>query len=142
MRGPNYIENCLTLTDAYKHYKGTLDENTYKRICKQFNKKVIEYIVVDSGIFYIPFRLGSIHIKKRWLDVSKKIPINWKLTKKYGKVIYYLNDHTDGFIMRFFWDKYRAVVKNRTLYSFWPTRTNKRYLAKAIKEGLSTGYPE
>jgi hypothetical protein len=33
------------------------------------------------------------------------------------------------------WEKKKCIVKNQTMFSFVPTRTFKRELAKAIKEG-------
>ena len=85
--------------------------------------------------FKMPYRLGTLRIKKKKMNYSKKnkLKINWLETNKHKKVIYHLNDHTDGFNYRWFWSKINAVIKNKSVYSFQATRTNKRRLAGLLK---------
>jgi hypothetical protein len=50
-------------------------------------------------------------------------------------LVYHLNDHTDNYYYRFYWDKSTCNVYNNTAYSFIPARPNKEKLAKILREG-------
>ena len=65
-------------------------------------------------------------------DDKNKLKIDWAASKKLGKRIYHLNDHTGGYKYRFYWTK--GIIKNITAYSFIPTRTNTRTLAGILKD--------
>lgn len=151
-RGPGYIKNALTLTDAYKDYKemsegkGLFDqpEKVYKAVNKRFNELLmIEYLVKDARIFYLPHMVGVLSIEKKKIKVPKdgkaNLRIDWEQTKKLGKRIYHLNSHTNGYNYRFLWRRrgVDARVKNITKYSFIPTRTHKRALAAFLKDSES-----
>ena len=88
----------------------------------------------------MPHRLGSLRILKKEMNYSagkNKLKINWQETNKHKKVVYHLNDHTDGFNYRWFWSKKNAIVKNKTIYSFQATRTNKKKISFFIKRQKS-----
>ena len=48
-------------------------------------------------------------------------------------VIYNMNEHTDGYIMGWCWDKNTCNIRNQTVYYFKPTKGNKLALASWIK---------
>ena len=129
------------LLEAYKNYIERdggysfgiyLDE--FRHICSDFNRKASERIISESETLKMPFRLGSIRVRKRKLDVNRKINIDWEATKKYKKVIYHLNEHTDGYGYYFFHDRTEARFKNQGRSRFKAARANGRLLAKALKE--------
>jgi hypothetical protein len=130
--------NSCTLKSAYKSYDDFYDVGykKYRAVCEDFNKKIIEDILMKAKEFKMPYRLGTLRIKKKKMNYSKKnkLKINWLETNKHKKVIYHLNDHTDGFNYRWFWSKINAVIKNKSVYSFQATRTNKRRLAGLLKK--------
>ena len=138
------ITGAKTLKDAYKHYTADLPEtspfnveyNLYRQICEAFNKQICKYILKEAGEFHLPYRLGSIRIKKTKMDYSNKNMMrpDWKRTKELGKTVYHLNDHTDGFRYRWAWNKSNVVTVGKKLYSFYATRTNKRELARLLKD--------
>lgn len=147
-----------SIADAYKAYKsegGTLDKRKYKEIAYKLNKAVSNLVITESFEYRIPYGLGFIRIKKKKLkfklkngriDVNKNI-IDWKATWDYWekqypgktreeikkipgkKVFFQTNEHTNGEIMRWYWDKRISKVKNVLTYSFRP-----------VKGGIQDGY--
>mgnify|MGYP003639728648 CR=1 FL=1 len=130
-------ETSCTLKNAYKDYDDfyKVGYKKYRAICEDFNKRIIDKILLKAFEFKMPYRLGSLRIRKKLMNYSKKnkLKIDWQATNKHKKVMYHLNDHTNGFNYRWFWSKINAVIKNKSVYSFQATRTNKRRLAALLK---------
>ena len=141
VRSKNKIQNSLTLKQSYQYYIKDIDEtsikyidyNLYKAICTEFNKELIDYIVLEGKHFVIPYRLGILKIRKRKIDYNNLRP-NFNMFNKTGIKTLHLNEHSGGFYCRYHWNKTTAIVKNKTAYSFIPTRTNLRYLSSVIKD--------
>ena len=142
-RGKNKIQKPLGLNYAYDYYlkeiqldsKYNIDWKTYKLILSEFNKSMMSAIIDDGYIFKLPYRLGTVRIKKRENNLNRLKP-DWSTYNTSNKEIKnkYLNDHTDNQYVRFYWSKGKdTIIKNKTLYSFIPTRDNKRYLSKLLK---------
>lgn len=143
LRGKNIIQNVLTLKHIYQYYIKDISENskyhvdykTYRSICEEFNKELSKEI--EEGYFFnMPYRLGTIRIKKRKVDLKNLKPdfglFNSSEEQFKNK---HLNEHSNNYYVRFYWNKRIAtIIKNKAAYSFIPTRENKRNLAKLIKE--------
>ena len=156
------------IRDAFKFYKlkhnseSNVNSTEFSTICKEFNDKISDLIVYENFSFLLPFRLGRIRIRKYKpkmylqkdgsLDKSRLRP-DWNATKKLWesnlkakkekKLIFHLNDHTNGYQHRWFWEKLTSNVKNNSAYSFLPSRNNKRTLATVLKdEDLDVDYFE
>ena len=134
----NKQASSCTLKQAYEGYDDfyKVGYKKYRDICEDFNKMIIDEILLQAKEFKLPYRLGSLRILKKEMNYSvskNKLKIDWKETNKQGKVIYHLNDHTNGFNYRWLWSKKKAIIKNKTIYSFQATRTNKRRLAALLK---------
>lgn len=140
-RGKNVIQNPYTFKDMYEEYISDKDEDspyyvTYKEyvdICSLFYKTISKLIIDESIHFKLPFAMGEIYVIKRKIKADNKMPIDWVLSVKEGKRIYNFNEHTAGFGYKFFWTK-PYHIKNKFLYRLIFTRSNKRGLAKAIKQ--------
>ena len=131
-----------------KNYNNSLKEKKYKDIAYDLNSTIADMIIRESFEYRIPYGLGFIRIKKKKLkfklfngklDVNKNI-IDWESTWKYWekqfpnntrneikklpgkKVFFHSNDHTNGEIMRWYWDKRISKVKNVLTYSFKPVK--------------------
>lgn len=149
----------MTRTDSnirksYKLYKSTVKEpvdiKTYIKIANDYNKFLMER-VLDGEEVTLPANMGIISIlgskQKITFDENgfPNLPIDWVKTqelrqtnekaKSEKKVIYLLNEHTNGVRYKLHWSKRRTLIENKTIYSFRLTRTNKRLINKAIKEG-------
>lgn len=131
----------------------------YVDICHLLNKKISEKIIKESLEFKIPYGLGFLGIRKTELKIRikdgklqkcKMVP-DWETTWKVwneeykgltnaeirklpGKtVVYHTNDHSNGYIMKWHWDKHKVKVHNQRLYRFKPTKQNRLDLATHIK---------
>lgn len=97
-------------------------------------KIILEYVLNRSDGFKMPFGLGFIQIGKyrpKKLN-SKSLSIDFKASAKYGKKIYYLNEHSDGYKYRLHWSKIPQTFPDRYKYQLCLVRKNKRKLAQLI----------
>ena len=139
-RGEGNYKKDYGSNDVYKKYKEDVipelqvDKKLFRKICDDFNRMLIEEILLNSEEVRLPYRLGTVRIKKSKMkyDDKNKLKIDWAASRKLGKRIYHLNDHTGGYKYRFYWTK--GIIKNITAYSFIPTRTNTRTLAGILKD--------
>lgn len=140
-RGKNTIQDPYTLPDMYEHYiKGIPEDsplyvtyNDYRDIVSSFYKGASHNLIDEGKTFHMPFNLGDTYVEKTKLDYSNRLPIDWALTTKTGKVIYNLNEHSQGYKYKIMWNKKVCMFRNNFLYILVYTRANKRLLAKNIK---------
>jgi hypothetical protein len=140
-RGKNKIQHPYTIVDMYEDYiKNVLEDspfyvsyNEYRDIISMFYKEISHNIITEGRTFHMPFMLGDTYVEKNKLDYNDRLPIDWDLTTKTGKVIYNLNEHSQGYKYEIKWNKKVCVFNNNYLYRLVYTRTNKRLLAKNIK---------
>lgn len=130
------VSKGYSLTHAYKFYKekhgNNVDQATYRKICCEFNKKVCE-LVLKGRVVKLPHNVGDLWIKKIQTNWEKpRIDLNE--TKKRGKTIYHLNEHSDGWWARWYWTRFNNRITNVIFYSFHPTRANSRAVAAIMKQ--------
>lgn len=136
---------------VHKNSKYNIGSSLYHKILKDFHKMVVNDVLSGED-FIIPERLGIIGIRKNKTiiktdeegNVITNAPINYKATldlwekdpkaKENKKIIRHINEHTNRYVHRWYWNKYDANFRNKTAYSFIPTRTNKRLLAKVLND--------
>lgn len=130
-----------------------IDSSLYSKVLNSFNKKISKKIMKESFEYMLPYRLGNLRIKKYKPSIKidengnldyKGLSPDWKATKelwkkdedakKNKKLVFHINDHSDGYNYKWHFSNYRSNCENRSVYSFIPTRTNKRTLAKLIKD--------
>lgn len=142
MKSPNKIQNVLTLKHSYQYYIKDISESSkynveysiYRAICEDANKLLSQAIVEEGFFFNIPYRLGTIRIKKKKINFKNLKPNFGLYNETEGEIKNkHLNEHSGGYYCMFYWNKQSCVVKNKSAYCFIPTRANKRYLASAIK---------
>jgi hypothetical protein len=151
-RGKGRIGKTTGLKEAYKLFKSKqnpkapfqVDYKIYRYLCEEFNKRVVDEILINAREFRVPHELGHIRIKKSAMSYSKesRLKVDWKATKEAGQKIYHLNDHRDNYNYRWYWNKAKARVKHRRVYSFTATRSNKRRLAKILLTDYGIDYFE
>ena len=144
-RSKNKISKPYTLVHSYNDYIKDKDKDSPYYISRQeyidivgdYIKLINKELLDNASIFKMPYRLGTLQIVKLRSsnNRNKKYSVDFSLTNKYGKTIYHLNEHSDGYKYMFKWSKLKSVVKNKTKYRFIPTRTSKRQLAENIKSG-------
>lgn len=162
IRGKGKVEVHYGRKDMYNKYNKDVKEehemynvsySEYSKVLNKFNKAITDAIMKDAYEFILPKRIGTIRIKKYKPKLrideegnlkTKYLPVNWKATnelwetnpkaKEEKKRVYFLNNHSDGYRYIWYYSTYRSALNNKSLYRFIPTRTNKRDLAKLIKD--------
>lgn len=130
------VKKGYSLSHSYKYFKKKygfdIDLATYRAICCAFNKKIVQN-VIDGKVVKLPHSLGDLWIKKIKTNYDKpRVDLNE--TKKLGKTIYHLNEHSEGWWARWYWSRKCNLVTNMIYYSFQPTRENSRNVAKVMKK--------
>ncbi len=140
-RGKGKLTGCLTIKDAYLSYKQSnidksrdyVDKGTFSKLCKEFNKELIDQVIEESESVKLPHRLGKLFVIKRNLDLGSipknKWKVNYQKSKELGYIVYFDNDKK--YYIR--WDKKVAIFKWKSVYLFNACRTAKRQLGAAIK---------
>jgi hypothetical protein len=159
-RGKGKVKTDYTQNDLYNFYKENSQFNLdikkikFNKIIKKFNRELIKLILYKNFAFKMPYTLGTLRIKKYKYSgiqydennniIKKKLLIDYKKTKdlwernpaakEEKKLVLHLNEHSDGYLYRFYWDKTNGKLRNKEAYKFIPSRTNKRWLASVIKD--------
>lgn len=127
-----------TYHSMYEHYKANspykVDYKFYKRILDRMSQIIAEAVLDRSEGFKMPCGLGYIQVGKYQPKNynSKSLSIDYKLTREYGKVIYHLNEHSNGYKYRLHWSKVPMTFADRYEYQLCLVRANKRKLAQLI----------
>lgn len=129
-----------------------VDYSTYCKVIDMFNKKLRYEILYNSLDFNMPYKLGTLGIRKRKHEpyigengeLVNKLPPDWKTTldlwekdpkaREQKKLIRHDNQHTKGFIAIWYYSRTRANYKWKSAYSFIPCRTAKLELSKILKD--------
>lgn len=131
------IKKSFTIRDMYKAYK-KIDENTshfrFKRILEQFNTNLLDLLLNASEGFKMPQRLGFVCIVKYKPKTytNKSLSKDYKTSNEFGKTIYHLNEHSDGYKYRLYWSKNENTFPDIYKYRLSLVRANKRKLAQLI----------
>lgn len=163
-RGEGKNNCDYSTSSLYKEYKKSVKDSVpyvlYVKFIKEYNERIISAVIYDALEYRMPYRLGYLRIQKRKLVpyivddkvITKHISIDWKRTldswrkKSPGltdeeiklipnkKVLLQRNEHSNGFSVRFLWDKRYSVAVNQSSYIFKATRTAKEELARFIKK--------
>lgn len=120
----------------------------YVDVCHLFNKKISNSIIKESTEFRILWGLGCLRIKSFKCDIKIKNNridtrtrrVDWVKTKELWKQIYpgltpeelhaiknkklvvHLNEHSNGYMMRWLWDHRTCAINNNSVYSFKPVK--------------------
>lgn len=128
-----------------------LIESKFKGVAYSFMKGLSDLILKEAFEYKIPARMGYLRIRSSKLKykirdgriIPKKGIINWGecrklwyemnpgLTLKEIKlikdkpIIFYTNEHTNGEVYRWYWDKHTCMVPRHTIYTFEPVKQNR-----------------
>jgi hypothetical protein len=146
----------------YKRYKDSVENplsySEYCKILSEFNSLLVNYIIYESVEVKLPYNLGTLRVKKYKKKINLKaiekrtLSVNWFETKKLWsensdakdkkKLVYHLNEHRGGYSYKIYWDKSRAIFRNKTFYYLVPVRGFKRELASVLNNNFSIDYYE
>lgn len=132
--------------DFYKSYIGYVGDNplyqveyrVFRDIINDYFKYLRDELIENGKEIKLPCRLGTLSIvKHKPKEYSgRSLRIDYAETKKVGKIVYHLNEITNGYKFRFYWNKHNMLVKNKTKYQLVMTRANKRRLAYILKNRI------
>lgn len=114
-----------------KHY---LDKKKFVAIAVDICKEIYKYLT-EGGSYKIPGYLGILQIIKVKTSKNRR-KVDHAKTKVLGTVVYHTNRHSNGFHAKVIWRKSgkQSLFVGKAIYYFAFTRTNKRTLAKLIKD--------
>jgi hypothetical protein len=159
------IEEHHGIRSIYKSFRKDfpaieISPREYTTIVLDGYREIINKIIYANLTFKIPGRLGFLRIRKMKIKIrlkkgkldTNRLSIDWGSTRKLWdndiearenkRLIYHLNEHSEGYVHRFYWAKYFAIVRNKCVYAFVPCRDAKRLLAKGIKENNELDFYE
>lgn len=132
-------KQSYTIYDMYNAYikqdnAVEVSRERFNGILELFNKLILETIQDASECFKMPCGLGYVCVVKYRPKTytSKSLSVDYKASNEYGKRIYHLNEHSDGYKYRLYWSKLPRTMPVRYKYSLVFVRTNKRRLAQLI----------
>ena len=128
------MKNSYTFRDMYKTIPIEVSYSLYKRILDEMCKVILEYVLMRSEGFKMPYGLGFIQIGKYKPKTftPQSLSVDYKASKEYDKKIYHLNEHSDGNKYRLYWSKIPRTFPDRYKYTLSLVRQNKRKLAQLI----------
>jgi hypothetical protein len=138
------FKNSITTPRFYKAYKKDYPDSKvnvalYSKIIQSFNQAVIDKILEDQFEFEMPYRLGTLRIRKQKHSLDPAyLHVDWKASKEAGVRVYHLNDHTDNYMYRWLLNKRVVRYRNKQIYSLTIVRAAKRRLAAILKDEART----
>lgn len=130
------ILNSSTLEEfKAKHpYHADLELQTFSDIIKLFNGMIWKTVIDNRDGVELPESLGHLFIGT--CPTSKKLNVDFKKSKEYGKVIQNKNWETDNKLAKIFYTNYYQKYRfaNRELWGFEPVRQFKRTVASEYPE--------
>lgn len=144
----------LNIKSSYKSYKKSVktpvEEKQFIKIANGYMEFLMQKVLEGEEVT-MPAKLGTLYIQgtKKNLRFNKDgiplLPPNWAATKKLWdnnpeakqtrKIVYCLNEETDGIVYKLNWSKNRVPIENKLYYNFILTRANKRAIHQNIKQG-------
>jgi hypothetical protein len=138
-KGYKRKRNNIITEELYKSFKEEnaieIDYETFRNIILKSNGIIVDIIANEALGFKLPESMGYIVVTKY---KSNKKAIDWKNTKKYGKVIYHTNLHSFGYTSHIKWCKFSlARFKFNQIYKFEFARDFTRRVSSNTKKGMT-----
>ena len=101
------MNKSYTFRDMYKTMGAEVPYKLYTAILHAMCQIILEHVLERSEGFKMPYGLGFIQVGKYLPKqlTPKSLSIDYKATREYGKKIYHLNEHSDGYKYRLYWSK-------------------------------------
>lgn len=142
------MNNIRRLYSDYLNLGGDIDYQTYKEVLISFNTYIMDKIM-EGYIFNMKNLLSSVCIIR--IDRNFEKPtVNWPKSNKRKKqildgggklydkntgegekwIVYYVDDY----YLRFYWNKFKCRIKNKSIYTFKPTRGKYGNVEKLVEK--------
>ena len=171
-RGRGKYQTDYHSDDFYNYYKSIskkpVSKKVFMEILKDIYGEVMKMILYEGSDVMLPHGMGSMRIQQQKINLKfgddgklkTRLAVDWKATKalweeKYPgltseeiskipnkPVIRLINEHTDMYRYRWYWDKVTCTIKNQSLYRYKATTTYRDMAAKAFKTIPNLNYYE
>lgn len=151
MSNSKYVKQAYTGIDFYNSYMEYVDGNemymldykVFRAVLNDYFRYLRDEIIERGKEVRLPCRMGYLSIVKHKPKeyTGKSLRMDYGESKKQGKMVFHLNEHTNFFKYRYYWDKHVMLTTNKTKYQLVMTRANKRRLAFILKHNIRD-YPE
>jgi hypothetical protein len=157
-----YRDNIKTTVHKKRSLKAKdyVVRDDYGKMLQEYYLAISKMMIYDAYTHYNSNKMGCLNVVKYEPDMLDKdgnirprmLKVNWKATKDlwaetYGTsgndpalkeikgktLIYHENDHSDGWMFRWNWDRSTSLMKHQSRYYYKPVKANKRMLATAIQ---------
>ena len=122
-----YVERAVLKKRPY------VERKVFGNVLQDFNKLLLDKIIFNAEKVKLPYRLGTIYVRKfrhNYHECNKRLwNIDFKATKEQGVTVY----HADEFGYGFKWVKKGAKVSGIRYHRFRASRKANRLIAHAIK---------
>jgi len=136
----------------YKDSEYYISYSKYCKVIDEVNIAIRKVILEDNFDFNMPYRMGLLTIRKHkskpYLDeegnLVNTLPVDWNSTLKLWEedpnsrikktLVRHYNEHTKGYIAKWFYSVRQANFRYKSGYRFIPCRTSKLELAKILKD--------
>jgi hypothetical protein len=114
----------------------SVDYKLYRKILKVYFKYVVQFLI-QGNRFEIPSRLGHFLIKRYKYKGFIRYDRNTIQENGKFKMEYVKNDHTNGYIAKTTWFRYRSPLKYPGWWMFRPNPFFRKQLADHIKSDFN-----
>lgn len=134
--GGSFYESYMEYVEDNPLYQ--VEYRLFRDIINDYFKYLRDELIEKGKEVKLPCRMGTIQIVKHKPKeyTGKSLRIDYAESKKAGKIIYHLNEHSNYYKYRAYWNKQNMITPNKTKYQLVMTRDNKRHLAQIIKNHI------
>ena len=118
-----------------------LDYSQWSSIIYRFNEHFRDHLYETGDKEKLPYGFGSFAVCKfkpsnpRYDEQNRLIiknPVDWKMSRLHGKIIYHMNAETDGFKFKLKWFPHSSTMKYSDVFYFRNSRVSSRLLKQYI----------
>lgn len=134
--GASFYKSYLEYTENNPMY--FVEYRTFRDIINDYFKYLRDELIEEGREIKLPCRMGTLCVVKHKPKTftSKSLRVDYAESKKQGKIMFHLNEHSNYFKYRYYWNKQNMLTKNKTKYQLVMTRENKRRLAYILLHRL------
>lgn len=115
-----------------------ITQTDHSEILRTFGD-ILSETLVEEGECKFFSRMGAFLIRRTRPKGIVTRMIDFNETRKAGHNVYHFNDHSDGLLAKFIWERTSCIVADKYMWVFRPVRQLKRRMAAAMKNGME--YP-
>ena len=134
--GHNFYDSYSEYVEDNPLYQ--VEYRVFRDIINDYFKYLRDELIENGKEVKLPCRMGTIQIVKHKPKeyTGKSLRIDYAESKNAGIIISHLNEHSNFYKYRVYWNKQNMITPNKTKYQLVMTRDNKRHLAQIIKNHI------